>query len=103
MNERSPRRRGPYVHNGRISMSLPGFESAIPAIERPQKYALNRALTVVGCPSFNLPKIQKLNTVFWKLYTFISVLIYKGGKALLSLALEIELPLISGVIFISAS
>jgi hypothetical protein len=61
----------------------------------------SRTVTVVGCPSFNPPEIQKLNTVFRKLY--ISVLIYKGGKAPLRLALDIELSLISGAIFINAS
>jgi hypothetical protein len=101
LNERSPRRRGLYFHNRRISMSCTGFEPATPAIERPQNYALNRTPTMVGCPSFNLPKIQKLNTVLRKMYS--SVLIYKVGEAPLSLALEIELPLISGAILINVS
>lgn len=34
---------------------------------------------------------------------YISVLIYKGGETPLSLALEIELPLISDAVFVNAS
>jgi hypothetical protein len=37
-----------YLHKRPTSMSLVGFEPAIPAIERPQTYALERRVTGIG-------------------------------------------------------
>jgi len=49
-----------------------------------------RAPTVIGCLSFSLPKIRKLNTVFRKLY--ISVLIYKVERRLWVRPLRLNYP-----------
>ena len=53
LDEWSARRRYLYMtthnnHKGHISMSPAGFEPAIPASERPQTYALDRAATGTG-------------------------------------------------------
>ena len=53
LDEGSERRRDLYLtkhntHKRQISMSPAGFEAAIPASERPQTQALDRAATVVG-------------------------------------------------------
>jgi hypothetical protein len=39
------------THNRQTSMPLSGFEPTIPANERPQTHALDRAATGIGCES----------------------------------------------------
>jgi len=53
LDERSARRRDLYLtthntHNRQTSMPSSGFESAIPASERPQTYALDRVAIGTG-------------------------------------------------------
>ena len=56
-DEWSARRRDIFLithntHNRQTSVPPPGFEPAIPASERPQTYALDRAATQIGASSF---------------------------------------------------
>lgn len=51
LNERLPRRRGRYLHNKKKRRTFTfsaGFESAIPALERPQTYPLDRMSSGIG-------------------------------------------------------
>jgi hypothetical protein len=51
LNERLPRRRGRYLHNKKKRRTFTfsaGFESAIPALERPQTYPLDRMASGIG-------------------------------------------------------
>ena len=50
--ETSPSLIKPNTHNRQTSMPPPRFEPAIPASERPQTYALDRAATEIGDPCF---------------------------------------------------
>jgi len=68
LDEGSARRRGLYLttHNTQkrqTSMSQAGFESAIPASERPQTYALDRAPNGIGqstsVPEYNTGCFRK--------------------------------------------
>lgn len=45
-------------HNRRTSISSEGFEPAIPAVERPQTYALDRRTTGIGLSSLLLQLIE---------------------------------------------
>ena len=69
------------THKGQTSMLPVGFEPTIPAGERPQTYALDRAATWTGyqllilsesvniilcCNLIVAPSIKKLPTCFWK-------------------------------------
>ena len=44
------------IHNRETSMPPAGFEPAIPASERPQDHALDRAATGIGCKVFTRQK-----------------------------------------------
>ena len=55
LDERSARRRDFYmathdIHNRQTSMPSAGFDTAIPASERPQSHALDRSATRISCP-----------------------------------------------------
>jgi len=57
LDERSARRRDLYLttnnsHKRQIYMPSPGFEPAIPASDRPQTHALDRAATGTSCLNF---------------------------------------------------
>ena len=64
LDEWSARRRDLYLtthnsHNRQASMSPAGFEPAIPARERPQTQALDRAATGIDSPWYYMQEIHK--------------------------------------------
>ena len=70
LDEWSARRRDLYptthnTHNRQISMQAVGFEPTIPASERPQIYALDRAATGTGVHFVYFLNMSEISTCWW--------------------------------------
>jgi len=59
------------IHNRQVSMPPAGFEPAIPASERQQTHALDRAATVIGSPNIRVLNIlQRIDNAIDKFSVF---------------------------------
>jgi hypothetical protein len=68
LGEGSARSKGLYltknnIHNKQISMPSEGFETTIPASERPQNHALDRAATGTGTMTVTFTKDRRIQSV----------------------------------------